>query len=89
MDYDEVQLAGDGELITHSPYVAWRAEDTRVISYVIDHGCASPDCAPVLLRQGWRSAISAKSARAEVIAQHGTILEENAAGDHVFFRVRR
>jgi hypothetical protein len=87
MDYDEVQLAGDGELITRSPYVTWRPEDTRVISYVIMH----PNEWPLgrELRPGWRSAPNARTARAEVKRDHGVILEENAAGDNVFFRVNK
>jgi hypothetical protein len=91
MDVEEVQLAGDGELFIKSPYVAWRTEDTRVISYVLvppprlgEEYSPSP---PV--RQGWRTAPWARTARAEVKREFGQILEENAAGDHVFFRVHK
>lgn len=84
MDYEEVQLAGDGELVIKSPYVPWRKEDTRIISYVLFH---SLEYAPPFIRPGWRSAPNTKEARRQVKRDYGKILEENAAGDNVFFRV--
>lgn len=90
MDYEEVQLAGDGELFIKSPYVTWKPEDTRVVSYVLwrPHP-VDPKFGPdePKLRQGWRMAPTARAARFEVTKQFGQILEENAAGDNVFFRV--
>lgn len=80
MDYEEVQLAGDGELFVKSPYPTYRPEDTRVIKYVL-----SPE--PVPVRLGWMWMHTAREAREHCTQRFGTILEENAAGDHVFFRV--
>jgi hypothetical protein len=89
MDYEEVQLAGDGELFIKSPYQAWRTEETKVISYVlIPPRRAEEQLLPIpTVRQGWRTATWARDARAEVRREFGQILEENAAGDNVFFRV--
>lgn len=80
MDYDEVQLAGDGELIQRTPYLAYKREDTRVVTYVL-----SRDEVPV--RAGWTWVHTAKEARAHCTARFGKIIEENAAGDHLFLRV--
>jgi hypothetical protein len=80
MDYDEVQLAGDGELLIQSPYLTYNPERTRVITYVL-----APE--PVPVRKGWTWMHTAKEARAHCTARYGKILEERAAGDHVFFRV--
>jgi hypothetical protein len=80
MDYDEVQLSGDGELFIKSPYLTYRPEDTRVVTYVL-----SPD--PVPVRSGWTWMHNAREAREHCRGRYGQILEENAAGDHVFFRV--
>lgn len=80
MDYDEVQLAGDGELFIKSPYLGWRPEDTRVVTYVL-----SPD--PIPVRAGWKWMHNAREAREHCTSRYGKILEENAAGDHVYFRV--
>jgi hypothetical protein len=94
MDYEEVQLAGDGELFIKSPYVAWKSEDTRVINYILgrtnpnvpgDTGITPPMAK--LLDRGWRLSANTRTARAEVKREFGQILEENAAGDYVFFRV--
>lgn len=90
MDYEEVQLAGDGELFIKSPYIVWRTEDTKIISYVLTVPTNMPrslNPAPLTVRPGWRTAPWARVARAEVRRDFGQILEENAAGDHVFFRV--
>lgn len=83
MDYESVQLAGDGELIEVSPYVTWRQEDTRVVTFAI----GLPAEAPV--RKGALRQTSARLARADVKRRWGDILEENAAGDYVFFRVHK
>lgn len=87
MTHDEVYIAGDGELIQRNPYLAWKPEDTRVITYVLSYTSAND--LEAALRRGRRMAGSVKQARAEVLFQHGEILEENVAGDNVFFRVRR
>jgi hypothetical protein len=84
MDFDEVQVAGDGELLTHGPYVHWVNKETRVINYTLTR---EPTAG--LLRKGWRSAATTKEARAEVVRDFGEILEENAAGDNVYFRVKK
>jgi hypothetical protein len=84
MDYDEVQLAGDGELFIKSPYLAYRPEDTRVVKYVLSY---STDPPPPETKVGWTWMRNAKEARAHCRSRYGEILEENAAGDHVFFRV--
>lgn len=82
MDYDEVQLAGDGELFVTSPYLTYAPEDTRVVTYVL-----SPE--PVSTRAGWTWVHTTTEARAHCTKRFGEILEERAAGDNVFFRVRR
>lgn len=82
MDYDEVQLAGDGELFIKNPYQAWRPEDTRVVTYVL-----AQESVPT--RTGWTWVHNVKEARAHCTQRFGRILEENAAGDHVFFRVHK
>lgn len=66
------------------PYVSYHKEDTRIVNYVLT-------TEPVLglLRKGWRTAPTVRHARAEVVGEFGPILEENAAGNHVFFRVYR
>lgn len=87
MTHDEVQIAGDGELIQRNPYLYWKPEDTRIITYVLGH--APVEGIEAAQRRGRRVTVSVKQARAEVLLQHGEILEENAAGDNVFFRVRR
>lgn len=84
MSHEEVQLAGDGELFIKSPYVTWKPEDTRVIPYMLFH---SEEYRPPYIRQGWRAAPSAREARRQVVRDFGQILEENAAGDNIFFRV--
>lgn len=81
MDYEEVQLAGDGELFIKSPYVTWKPEDTRIVTFAI----GLPADAPA--RSGAIRQASARLARLDAKRRWGTILEENAAGDHVFFRV--
>ncbi len=86
IDHDEVQLAGDGELVHRSPYLAYRPEDTRIISYRLLHHAEVP---AVDVRRGAHTAPSAKEARRQVIKNFGKILEENAAGDNLFFRVLR
>lgn len=80
MDQEEVQLAGDGELFIKSPYLTYKPEATRVIKYVL-----GPMEVPV--KAGWTYMRTAKEARAHCVQRFGAILEENAAGDHVFFRV--
>lgn len=84
MDYDEVQLAGDGELFIKSPYQAWRPEDTRVIRYVLSYAA---DPVPPEVARGWTWMRNTREAREHCTKRYGKILEENAAGDHVFFRV--
>lgn len=80
MDYDEVQIAGDGELLIKSPYQTWKPEDTRVVTYVL-----AQERVPV--RAGWTWMHNVKEARQHCTRRFGRILEENAAGDNVFFRV--
>lgn len=82
MDYQEVQLAGDGELIVKDPYLAYRRVDTMVMPFMI----ADPTV-PFKPRSGWGWAPSVKIAREEVTKRFGEILDENAAGDNIFFRV--
>jgi hypothetical protein len=86
MDYDEVQIAGDGELFIQSPYQTWRPEDTRVVPFTI---IRLDEPTTVRVRPGWGWAPSVQVARAQVTQRFGAILEENAAGDNVFFRVRK
>lgn len=96
MDYDEVHLAGDGELLFNSPYQHWTPATTKVVNYILgranrnvpDEAGISPGMAK-LLDRGWKLAPTARQARAEVMSQYGAILEEKAAGDYVFFRVRK
>jgi hypothetical protein len=80
MDYDEVQLTGDGELFVKSPYLAYDKANTRVVTYVLSY-----DEVPV--RAGWTWMRNVKEARKHCETKFGKILEENAAGDNVFFRV--
>lgn len=82
MDYDEVQLAGDGELFLINPYLPYRPEDTRVVTYVV-----TPE--PVPVRLGWAWMHTTREAREHCTKRFGPILEERAAGDNVFFRVYR
>lgn len=84
MDYEEVQLAADGELFIKSPYLTYDPNDTKVVRYMLFH---SEEYRPPFSKVGWRAAPNASEARRQVRRDFGTILEENAAGDNVFFRV--
>lgn len=78
----DYELAGDGELYLTSPYLSYRPEDTRIVTYVLAH-----ESVPV--RAGWTWMHTATEARAHCRARFGAILEERAAGDNVFFRVKK
>lgn len=83
MEFEEVQVAGDGDLLIRSPYVAWDPVSTRVVTFAIGVPAALP------VRRGALRAVSSKAAREHAVAQWGQILEENAAGDYIFLRVRK